>query len=225
VTTNSFIQWHSDALGRAVNDDKKSKSPYSSTLIKMYRFKRLRGLVQKLCFRLESSRFHSQTWRAILKKYYDMEIGKYSYGPILYPRSVPRGTVFGAYCSIGKGLIVVRRNRPVDKPWMHPFFFNSKLGYLSQDLVHLNADNPLIVGNDVWIGDRVTILAGCKSIGNGAVIAAGAVVTADVAPYEIVGGIPAKPLKKRFDEEEIAQIEATKWWEKDISDIIREQTQ
>lgn len=67
------------------------------------------------------------------------------------------------------------------------------------------------IGNDVWIGASVTIINGVK-IGDGAIIAAGAVVTEDVKPYEIVGGIPAKHIKFRFDEYTIEELENLKWW-------------
>ena len=66
----------------------------------------------------------------------------------------------------------------------------------------------------MWIGYNVTILGGV-SIGDGAIVAAGAVVTKDVEPYTIVGGVPAKPLKKRFTDEQIEFLLGFKWWEKD----------
>lgn len=67
------------------------------------------------------------------------------------------------------------------------------------------------IGNDVWIGAGVTVINGVK-IGDGAIVAAGAVVTEDVKPYEIVGGIPAKHIRFRFDEETIDELESIKWW-------------
>ncbi len=72
----------------------------------------------------------------------------------------------------------------------------------------------LKIGNDVWIGANVLILDGV-TIGNGAIIAAGAVVTKDVPPYAVVGGVPAKIIKYRFNKEEIDFLEQLKWWEKD----------
>ena len=67
------------------------------------------------------------------------------------------------------------------------------------------------IGNDVWIGMRVMVMGGV-SIGNGAVVAAGAVVTKDVPPYAIVGGVPARVIKYRFPEEIIQKLENSKWW-------------
>ena len=70
----------------------------------------------------------------------------------------------------------------------------------------------IVVGNDVWIGYEAVILAGV-TIGAGAIVAARAVVTKDVPPYTIVGGVPAKPIRKRFSDGEIAQLQALRWWD------------
>ena len=69
-----------------------------------------------------------------------------------------------------------------------------------------------VIGNDVWIGYEAVIMAGVH-IGNGAIIAARAVVTKDVPPYTIVGGVPARPIRKRFDEEVIRKLETLQWWD------------
>ena len=71
------------------------------------------------------------------------------------------------------------------------------------------------IGNDVWIGYGATILAGVR-IGDGAIIAAGAVVTKDVEPYEIVGGVPAKHIRYRFNEEEREFLLNFRWWDKSV---------
>jgi acetyltransferase-like isoleucine patch superfamily enzyme len=76
---------------------------------------------------------------------------------------------------------------------------------------HPSSRGPTIIGNDVWVGYRVTILSGVK-IGDGAVLAAGAVVTKDVPPYSIVGGNPAKVIKPRFPPEIIEQLLQIQWW-------------
>ena len=69
----------------------------------------------------------------------------------------------------------------------------------------------IVIGNDVWIGYEAVIMAGVH-IGNGAIIAARAVVTKDVPPYTKVGGVPARPIRKRFDEEVIQELETLQWW-------------
>lgn len=75
-----------------------------------------------------------------------------------------------------------------------------------------------IIGNDVWIGHDATIMPGVY-IGNGAIIASKAVVTKNVEPYTIVGGNPAKPIKKRFSEDTISKLLQLKWWDWDIEKI------
>ena len=70
----------------------------------------------------------------------------------------------------------------------------------------------IVIGTDVWIGYEAVVTAGVH-IGNGAIIAARAVVTKDVPPYTIVGGVPARPIRKRFDEEVIRTLETLKWWD------------
>ena len=70
----------------------------------------------------------------------------------------------------------------------------------------------IVIGNDVWIGYEAIVMAGIH-IGDGAIIASRAVVTKDVPPYTIVGGVPAKPIRKRFSDEVISQLLSIKWWE------------
>lgn len=70
----------------------------------------------------------------------------------------------------------------------------------------------IIVGNDVWIGYEAVIMPGVK-IGNGAIIGTRAVVTKDVPPYTIVGGVPAKQIRRRFDERTIEKLEILRWWD------------
>lgn len=76
----------------------------------------------------------------------------------------------------------------------------------------------IVIGNDVWIGYEAIIMAGVH-IGNGAIIATRAVVTKDVLPYTIVGGIPAKPIRKRFNDDTIQKLEILKWWDWSIEKI------
>lgn len=78
----------------------------------------------------------------------------------------------------------------------------------------------IVIGNDVWIGFEAVILAGV-TIGDGAIIGTRAVVTKDVPPYTIVGGIPAKPIRRRFDDNTIERLEALRWWDWDEERIKR----
>ncbi len=212
--------WHPDAVARARQAGRSAQSRWAAALLSLYRLRRLRPLVQKACFRLEGGAMFSVTWRDILRRYHGADVGPFSYGAILTPGILPQGTDVGRYCSVGADLIVRRRNHPLDRPILHPFFYNAALGLLRTDTIPNDRNNPLTIGHDVWIGDRVTILAGCQQIGNGAVIAAGAVVTRDVPAYAIVGGVPARLLRMRFAADRIATIAASQWWDRDITSLI-----
>ena len=78
----------------------------------------------------------------------------------------------------------------------------------------------IVIGNDVWIGYEAVIMSGVK-IGDGAIIGTRAVVTKDVPPYTIVGGVPAKPIRRRFDDETIKKLLALRWWDWDDEKIKR----
>ena len=82
----------------------------------------------------------------------------------------------------------------------------------------------IVIGNDVWIGYNATIMAGVK-IGDGAIIATNSTVTRDVEPYAIVGGNPAKEIKKRFSEDKIRKLLDLKWWDWEIDKITRNVSQ
>ncbi len=135
----------------------------------------------------------------------------------------------GAFCSISYNVRMVCGEHPVNG-WLstHPAFYSNQkqagFSYVEENLFEefRYADNEkkyqLIIGNDVCIG-AYAILRGGITIGDGAVVAAGSVVTKDVEPYSIVGGNPAKLNKYRFDGEKISELSQLKWWEWDDSKI------
>lgn len=219
---DSKVSLHSEAIPRAQEMSRISAKVPSRALHFLYRIRRLRPYVLKACARLEMGAMHSPTWRKILQTYHAATIGKYTYGSIMTPGVLPPGSQIGAYSSVGSDLIIRRRDHPLSRPFLHPYFYNSTLGLLALDSIPLDQDNPLTIGNGVWIGDRVIILGGCHAVGNGAVIAAGAVVTADVPPYAIVGGVPARVIRMRFNSERIATIERSLWWKRDIAALVSE---
>lgn len=217
---NEAGRWSPGAPARILAAERRGRHWSGLWIERLYRYRRLRKFCLGLCRRLEGGPIFSITWRHLLVSVHGVEIGRYSYGAILDPDVLPRGSRVGAYCSVGTQLIVRRRDHPVEGSALHPFFYNSQLGLLSEDVIESVTDNPLEIGNDVWIGDRVTILGGCRRIGNGAVIGAGAVVTRDVAPYSVVAGVPARPIRIRLAPERIAALEASRWWEHGIGEVI-----
>lgn len=161
----------------------------------------------------------SQTFRELARLHHGVEIGIHSYGPCLLAGELPAGTRIGNYCSLAGGITVLRRNHPIDRICQHPLFFNATCGLLDRDTIPGVEENPLTIGHDVWIGQNVIVAPGCRNIGDGAVVAAGAVVTVDVPPLAIVGGVPAKLIRWRFTEDLRANWLESHWWLKPLSEL------
>ncbi len=151
----------------------------------------------------------SSTMRTLALKR-GVNIGMYSYGSCFRSDFNIGGKVeIGKYCSFGPNVHYFGANHPINEAVMSPYFYRKEFGFDVSDVER----EKLNVGNDVWCGYGVTITANCHSIGNGAVIGAGAVVTKDVPAYSIVTGCPAKIIRYRFDEDTINLLEKSKWWE------------
>jgi len=114
----------------------------------------------------------------------------------------------------------MRGNHPITHKSCHPFFFNPTFGYVDRLLIE---KIKLTIGNDAYIGLDVTILPSVSTIGNGAVVGAGSVVTRDVPPFAVVGGNPAKIIKYRFSQETIDEITKSAWWQKDIEELKKDE--
>ena len=154
----------------------------------------------------------------------ESEIGDYTY---LFADNDVYGSSVGKFNSIATG---VRLN-----PVQHPMRERVAAHHLTYRAAHygLGEDDPAIIewrrgmrvttGNDVWIGHNAVVMGGV-TLGDGAVVAAGAVVTHDVAPYEIVGGVPARHMGWRYDEETIAALLRIRWWDWS-HDTLRERLQ
>ena len=128
----------------------------------------------------------------------------------------------GNYCSIANDVFIGLGKHPLDMFSTSPLFYR-KANTFNISIVEdkeFDEYQEIIVGNDVWIGTRSIILDGVK-IGNGAVIAAGSVVTKDVEPYMIVAGVPAKPIRKRATEDKIREYQNSKWWNLNPKDSYR----
>ncbi len=127
--------------------------------------------------------------------------------------------IVGSYCSIGTGVsFIMAGNQGHRHDWISsfPFAFMNEVPEFADAENGYSGAGDTVVGNDVWIGAEAMIMAGVK-IGDGAVIGSRALVTKDVAPYAVVGGNPAKEIKKRFSEKEIAMLLEMQWWNWDLS--------
>jgi Acetyltransferase (isoleucine patch superfamily) len=123
--------------------------------------------------------------------------------------------IIGKFCAIGQGVEFVMNgaNHRMQSVTTYPFNIMGGGWEVSapapQDLPY---KGDTVIGNDVWFGQNVTVMPGVH-IGDGAILAASSVITKDVAPYTIVGGNPARLIRKRFDEDLIKYLLALKWWD------------
>lgn len=141
------------------------------------------------------------------------EVGEYTYGA---PRVVfPHGKLrIGKFCSISWNVtIYLGGNHRMDWIALYPFSpYDGRWPEAEGIEEILTSRGDVTIGSDVWIGSDVIILSGV-TIGDGAVIGAGSVVAGDVEPYAVMGGNPAKLIKKRFSEKDIAKLREIKWWD------------
>jgi len=139
-------------------------------------------------------------------------------------RSVAVQCSIGAFCSIGEHVFVGLRGRhPTHWLTTHPAFYSTQ-GQAGTSLVDYTTFSEYTgrtrIGNDVWISARALILGGL-TVGHGAIVAAGAVVTQDVPPYAIVGGVPARILRMRFNDEVVSELLSLRWWDLPVEVLRR----
>lgn len=143
----------------------------------------------------------------------EVVLGDYSY--IMQDGSVWCAEI-GKFANIAAAVRINATNHPTWRATLHHFTYRAA-DYFDgaendHDFFEWRRENRVTIGHDVWIGHGATVLPGV-SVGNGAVIGAGAVVSKDVAPYTIVGGVPARLIRERFAPQTAARMENLSWWD------------
>ncbi|QUX93717.1 acetyltransferase [Marinomonas sp. A3A] len=151
--------------------------------------------------------------------YNDCIILNVTFGDFTYVASGTNisNTNLGSFCSVGPECRIGLGTHPSnDFISTHPTFFSTleQCGTTFSNDDYFSEFADIKIGHDVWLGSRVTVFDGIN-IGNGAIVGACAVVTKDVPPYAIVGGVPAKIIRYRFNQEQIEVLQKAKWWELD----------
>ncbi len=142
---------------------------------------------------------------------YKNSIGKHTYGlPHIFKLEETSSIEIGSFCSIANNVnIFLDGEHEVKNISTYPFGYFKN--FTTKEKYKTKSKGKVTIGNDVWIGYGVTILSGV-TIGDGAVIGACSLITKDVPPYAIVGGVPAKIIKKRFEDNTINKLLEIKWW-------------
>jgi phosphonate metabolism protein (transferase hexapeptide repeat family) len=141
------------------------------------------------------------------------QLGDFSY---LGPGCMVADAEIGRFCAIAARVRIGAPNHPVDRPSLHRFTYCPEYYAPTAQRDHAffatRRDSRVVIGHDVWIGHGAIVLPGV-TVGHGAVLAAGAVVSRDVAPYTIVGGVPARHIRERFSRDIAARLTRIAWWD------------
>jgi virginiamycin A acetyltransferase len=155
-------------------------------------------------------------WRYYAERFAGFSVGRYTYGCERWALSGAALSRVGAFCSIARDVAIAGVDHPTNLVTTSPILYLPSRGFVDRDrqaelLPSRNA--PVSIGNDVWLGEGVRVLRGV-TIGDGAVAAAGAVVTKDVEPYGIVAGVPARPVRYRVEDADVrSALQRIRWWE------------
>ncbi len=161
------------------------------------------------------SRLGRYTEIAERTRFHESILGDYSY--LMQDCGVWCATI-GKFANIAAAVRINATNHPTWRPTLHHFTYRASdywddAGH-EDEFFAWRRTNAVSIGHDTWVGHGSTILPGV-TVGDGAVVGAGAVVSKDVAPYAIVAGVPAKPIRERFDRRTAGRFQALAWWDWD----------
>lgn len=162
--------------------------------------------------KIVNSRLGEFTEVGISNFYENVILDDYSYtGQFCFLQNVE----IGKFVNIAPMVRIGATNHPMERPTLHHFTYRRKMyGFDDkddEDFFKKRESNKVYIENDVWIGHGAVILPGV-TIGNGSIVGSGAIVTKNVEPYTVVVGVPAKTIKKRFNDDIISKFESIKWW-------------
>ena len=184
---------------------------------------RLKRFLEKKIAKYTGGFMYSKVVRDLYEEEYGLHIGYGTYGGCWVNgqlKSQGYRIRIGNYCSFAGNISILAVNHHLDWFTTHPILSDEINREKFGVFVNKNQGRGVTeIGNDVWVGQNVVILPGCKKVGNGAVIGAGSIVTHDVPPYSIVAGNPAKVIKMRFNDETIERLESSKWWEMSANEL------
>jgi acetyltransferase-like isoleucine patch superfamily enzyme len=141
------------------------------------------------------------------------------WGPSIFVSGGGQGVEIGSFCSIAHHVSLQEQFHNSQRTTT--YFIERNLLHQPESIDALISKGPILIGHDVWIGAGAQVLSGV-TIGDGAIVAAGAIVTRDVAPYAIVGGNPARLIRYRFGPNRIAQLIELQWWYWSEDKLLRE---
>jgi chloramphenicol O-acetyltransferase type B len=191
-------------------------------------FEYFKWLFNKIYYQLKNGGKHLRI--SYMAMVYNTEFGKYNWigrntivsnsniGDYTYitENSVVTETTLGKFCSIGPNVRIAPGKHPTSVyVSTHSSLYSNPSNLLKSFVKEqlYKYDRSVTIGNDVWVGANVVIIDGV-TIGDGAIVAANSVITKDIEPYTIVGGLPGKPIGKRFEDDEIEFLLKFKWWDK-----------
>ena len=181
----------------------------------------IRRTIARMILGLEGREMYSVTLRRLFSEIHRIQIGEYSLVRFDHLQ-LKAGTSVEKYCTISPSVEFNNADHPRNTLSTHGVFYHRAFGFSP------GFDLPrqrIQIGNDVWIGSDARILYPTSKVGDGAVIAAGAVVVEDVPPYAVVGGYPATVLRYRFSPEKIDELMKMKWWDASLDELheVREE--